>query len=184
MAHAVPARLDAHFGVDPPAADRAQALSPAAVPGDIRLSVYEDLSAIERDWRDFETHADCTVFQSFDWLATWQRHIGVRTGVRPAIVVGRDARAAFCSCCRCRCARPALRASSPGSARTCATTTRRCWRPDFAERFDRARFPVAVGRYHAVPAKQSRALQFDFINLTKMPAMVGAQAESDACAWA
>ncbi len=69
---------------------RAQALSPAAVPGDIRLAVYEDLSAIEQDWRAFEPHADCTVFQSFDWLASWQRHIGVRNGVRPAIVVGRD----------------------------------------------------------------------------------------------
>src|SRR5665811_2337324 len=86
MAQAVPARLDMHFGVDPPAADRTQARSPAAL-GDIRIAVYEDLSAIERDWRAFEPHADCTVFQSFDWLATWQRHIGARNGVRPAIVV-------------------------------------------------------------------------------------------------
>ena len=91
MAQAVPARLDAHFGVDPPAADRTQARSPAAALGDIRIAVYEDLSAIEQDWRAFEPHADGTVFQSFDWLATWQRQIGVRNGVRPAIVVGRDA---------------------------------------------------------------------------------------------
>ena len=90
MAQAVPARLDAHFGVDPPAADRAQARSPAAALGDIRITVHEDLSAIEQDWRAFEPHADCTVFQSFDWLATWQRLIGVRNGVRPAIVVARD----------------------------------------------------------------------------------------------
>src|SRR5664280_3473346 len=89
MAEAVPARLDMHFGVDPPAADRAQARSPAAL-GDIRIAVYEDLSAIERDWRAFEPHADDTVFQSFDYLATWQRHIGARNGVRPAIVIGRD----------------------------------------------------------------------------------------------
>src|ERR1039457_318121 len=89
MAQAVPARLDAHFGVDPPAADRAQARSLAAL-GDIRITVHEDLSAIEQDWRAFEPQADCTVFQSFDWLATWQRLIGVRNGVRPAIVVARD----------------------------------------------------------------------------------------------
>src|ERR1035441_691073 len=80
MAQAVPARLDAHFGVDPPAADRAQARSLAAL-GDIRITVHEDLSAIEQDWRAFEPQADCTVFQSFDWLATWQRLIGVRNGV-------------------------------------------------------------------------------------------------------
>jgi CelD/BcsL family acetyltransferase involved in cellulose biosynthesis len=89
MAQAVPARLDVHFGVDPPAADRAQARSPAAL-GDIRIAVHEDLSAIERDWRAFEAQADCTAFQSFDWLAAWQRHIGARNGVRPAIVVARD----------------------------------------------------------------------------------------------
>ena len=90
MAQAVPARLDAHFGVDAPVVHDAPALSPAATLGDIRITVHEDLSAIERDWRAFEPQADCTVFQSFDWLATWQRHIGARNGVRPAIVVGRD----------------------------------------------------------------------------------------------
>lgn len=89
MAQAVPARLDAHFDADP-AMERTQAPSPAAALGDIRIAVYEDLAAIEREWRAFEPHADCTAFQSFDWLATWQRHIGMRNGVQPAIVVGRD----------------------------------------------------------------------------------------------
>ena len=30
------------------------------------------------------------MFQSFDWLATWQHYIGARNEVTPAIVVGRD----------------------------------------------------------------------------------------------
>jgi hypothetical protein len=47
------ARLDAHFGVDPPVVDRAQARSLAGL-GDISIAVYEDLSAIERDRRAFE----------------------------------------------------------------------------------------------------------------------------------
>ncbi|MCC7346397.1 MAG: GNAT family N-acetyltransferase, partial [Variibacter sp.] len=34
--------------------------------------------------------ADCTVFQCFDWLAAWQRHVGARTGTTPVIVVGRQ----------------------------------------------------------------------------------------------
>src|SRR5665811_2193096 len=88
MAQAVPARLDAHFGVgDAPVVHDAPALSPAASLGDIRITAHEDLPAIERDWRAFEAQADGTVFQCFDWLATWQRHIGARNGVRPAIVV-------------------------------------------------------------------------------------------------
>ena len=56
-----------------------------------QLSVTSDLSALEREWRKFEQYADCTAFQSFDWLQTWQRCIGARRGMVPAIVVGRQA---------------------------------------------------------------------------------------------
>src|SRR5271169_2519289 len=90
MAHAVHARLDLGFGADRSAAD-APAKAASAFAGDVRISVHEDLSAVEQDWRAFERQADCTVFQTFDWLSTWQRHIGERTGVRPAIVIVRDA---------------------------------------------------------------------------------------------
>ena len=60
-----------------------------AVPPPIEFTIYESLSNVEGDWRAFEQQADCTVFQTFDWLSTWQRHIGARGGVRPAIIVGR-----------------------------------------------------------------------------------------------
>ena len=174
MAQAIPARLDAHFGVDPPAADDAPALSSAAVAGDIRLAVYEDLSAIERDWRGFEPHADCTVFQSFDWLASWQRHIGVRNGVRPAIVVGRDGAGAILFLLP-------LSVRSAGFARELAWLgSELCdyntplLAPAFSERFDRARFLSLWG--HITQCLQSNPrLRYDFISLTKMPEMVGAQ---------
>jgi CelD/BcsL family acetyltransferase involved in cellulose biosynthesis len=58
----------------------------------ITLSIHHDLSALETEWRDFEQHADCTVFQTFDWLATWQRHIGQNQRVKPTIVTGRQHR--------------------------------------------------------------------------------------------
>jgi hypothetical protein len=62
-----PWRQSAHrIGVDPPAADGAPALSPALVPGDIRFAANEDLSAVKRDWRAFDAHADDSVFQCFD----------------------------------------------------------------------------------------------------------------------
>jgi CelD/BcsL family acetyltransferase involved in cellulose biosynthesis len=75
----------------PPVVSDAPALSPAVSLDEIALAIYEDLAAIEQDWRAFEPHADCTVFQNFDWLACWQRHIGAREEVKPAIVVGREA---------------------------------------------------------------------------------------------
>jgi CelD/BcsL family acetyltransferase involved in cellulose biosynthesis len=174
MAQAVPARLDAHFGVDPPAADRSQALAPAATLGDIRIAVYEDLSAIEQDWRAFEPHADGTVFQSFDWLTTWQRLIGVRNGVRPAIVVGRDAAGAilFLLPLSVRPAGFARELTWLGSelcdynAPLLAAT--------FSARIDAKRFMALWGNI-ARCLQDNPRLRYDFIKLEKMPETIGAQ---------
>jgi len=61
----------------------------AAGPAPIAVSVHHDLAAIEADWRRFEATADCTPFQTFDWLSAWQRHVGSANGVTPAIVIVR-----------------------------------------------------------------------------------------------
>jgi CelD/BcsL family acetyltransferase involved in cellulose biosynthesis len=61
----------------------------------LMLSVHGDLAAIEEEWRTFERTAASTAFQSFDWLARWQRHIGNRQGTRPAVVLGRHANGAL-----------------------------------------------------------------------------------------
>jgi len=174
MAQAVPARLDAHFGVDPPVAERTQALAPAAAPADICIAVYEDLSAIERDWRTFEPHADGTVFQSFDWLATWQRLIGARIGVRPAIVVGRDASGSILFLLP-------LAVQAAGLARELVWLgTDLCdynaplLAPSVSERFDRARF-MTLWRDITDKLQSDPRWRFDFIHLRKMPEMVGAQ---------
>src|SRR5213079_2572766 len=69
---------------------------PSAVPqpavaerGAVTLSVHDNLADVEQVWRGFQETADCTPFQTFDWLSAWQRHIGARSGVTPAIVIGR-----------------------------------------------------------------------------------------------
>ena len=54
------------------------------------LTVYDDLAAAEVAWRGFQHSADCTAFQTFEWLSAWHRHIGARNGVTPCIVVARD----------------------------------------------------------------------------------------------
>src|ERR1700689_474901 len=59
------------------------------LPTQVRFSIHGELSAAEHDWRRFQERADCTVFQTYDWLDAWQKHIGLRHRVKPAIVVGR-----------------------------------------------------------------------------------------------
>jgi CelD/BcsL family acetyltransferase involved in cellulose biosynthesis len=63
----------------------------AAARRPVAIEIYDGLEAVEEVWRQLEASADCTVFQSFDWLSCWHRHIGRRLKVRPAIVVGRRA---------------------------------------------------------------------------------------------
>jgi CelD/BcsL family acetyltransferase involved in cellulose biosynthesis len=62
----------------------------AFVDSGLQLSVSHDLAALENDWRNFELQADGTAFQCFDWLATWQKHVGRLTGATPVIVTGRS----------------------------------------------------------------------------------------------
>src|SRR5689334_20659152 len=52
----------------------------AAARHSIELSLCEDISLLEPEWRRFELYADATVFQSFDWLSQWWRHIGAPAG--------------------------------------------------------------------------------------------------------
>ena len=63
--------------------------SRALAPAPISLSVHHDFAAVEADWRRFEGTADCTPFQTFDWLFAWQRHVGTAKGITPAIVIAR-----------------------------------------------------------------------------------------------
>jgi CelD/BcsL family acetyltransferase involved in cellulose biosynthesis len=57
----------------------------------MELTVHYELAASEPVWRELQAQAQCTVFQTFEWLSAWQRHVGARAGVTPCIVVARDA---------------------------------------------------------------------------------------------
>lgn len=52
-----------------------------------RIAVHAELAAVEALWRGFEDEASCTVFQRFDYLACWFRHLGTRARATPAVVV-------------------------------------------------------------------------------------------------
>jgi CelD/BcsL family acetyltransferase involved in cellulose biosynthesis len=73
--------------ISPPLA----ALEPADTSPSVRLDVHEELASLEQEWTAFQRSAACTVFQTFEWLAKWQQHVGNLRGTRPAIVLGRDA---------------------------------------------------------------------------------------------
>jgi CelD/BcsL family acetyltransferase involved in cellulose biosynthesis len=81
------------------AASSARASQAAADPAEVfrrrgaprlELTVTSDFAAVADEWRAFEQHADCTVFQSYDWLAAWLRHIGSRSIAETAVVIGRS----------------------------------------------------------------------------------------------
>jgi len=174
MTEAVYARVDALPAANArPATKRARARGQTA-PGGVSITIHDDLAAIERDWRAFERGADGTVFQTFAWLSTWQRCIGVHHGVQPAIAVGRDAAGAmlFLFPLSVRPVRMARELQWLGSdlcdynGPLLAST--------FAVMFDEA---AAAELWDAIAGKiQSHPrLHFDYVNLTKMPAVIGAQ---------
>jgi CelD/BcsL family acetyltransferase involved in cellulose biosynthesis len=74
--------------ISPPLAGTHPDFAESASGSDIDLKIHGDLAALEQEWKAFERHADCTVFQTFDWLAAWQRHIGARNKTVPAVIFG------------------------------------------------------------------------------------------------
>jgi CelD/BcsL family acetyltransferase involved in cellulose biosynthesis len=158
----------------PAAARRSGALR--QIPPRLDLRIASDLHAVEGEWRRFEGGADCTAFQTFDWLAAWQRHIGARQGARPVIAVGRysdgDADIAFILPL---CVMPGHLAR------------RLCWlgqdlcdynapllARDFSERVTSEQF-LAAWRELQVQMRCEPLLRFDWIELEKMPATLGTQ---------
>ena len=172
MAEAAPARLDAHFAADP-VAGRALTL-PAAGFGDIRLAVYDDLRAVEHDWRAFEAQADGTVFQCFDWLATWQRAIGARQGARPAIVVGRDGAGAILFLLPLAVRATGLARELTWLGSELCDYNGPLLAPAFSARVDRTKF-LALWQEITRSLQAQPRLCYDVIALSKMTDMVGAQ---------
>jgi CelD/BcsL family acetyltransferase involved in cellulose biosynthesis len=139
----------------------------------LELTVHDDLESIEQEWRQFADHADCTPFQTYEWLSAWCRHVGRRSRVRPAVVIGRGDNG-----------EPLFLfplAVEPGAVR---------WLTWLGSDLCDYNAPLLAKGYSArVPAEEfpalwrdiGRALQlrpghrFDLVALTKMPAMVGGQ---------
>ncbi|MFZ3225383.1 MAG: hypothetical protein WA230_07685, partial [Xanthobacteraceae bacterium] len=150
-------------------ADSSQELGP-----ELSVSIHTRLDDVEDEWRRFQQSAECTAFQSFEWLAAWQRHIGGHDGTVPIIVVGRfaDGATAFIL---------------PLAVETQRSVRRLCWlgqelgdynapllTRDFAQRVTPVHF-LALWRELLTRLQSDPALRYDWIEFEKMPQTVGVQ---------
>jgi CelD/BcsL family acetyltransferase involved in cellulose biosynthesis len=56
------------------------------------IDILADLGQAETIWREFEERQQShTPYQRFDFLASWQRQVGERDGLRPFVVITTDA---------------------------------------------------------------------------------------------
>jgi D-aspartate ligase len=139
----------------------------------VDLTIYTDLAAVEAQWRRFEAIADCTAFQAFDWLAAWHRHVGQRRNVTPVIVIGRSTDEMLFLL-------PLAIERGHGARRLAWLGHDLCdynaplLAPDFSRRippgYFRAIWEQVQDRLQADPS-----LRFDWIELEKMPEMIGGQ---------
>jgi len=142
---------------------------------DLSFSIHTRFDTVEDEWRRFEQIAECTPFQTFEWLATWYRHVGRRDGVVPAIVVGNvaDGKTAFIM---------------PLAVDLRLSARRLCWlgqelcdynapllARDFSRRVTSDRF-LALWRALQQQLQSDPQLRYDWIEFEKMPQTVGGQA--------
>jgi CelD/BcsL family acetyltransferase involved in cellulose biosynthesis len=143
--------------------------------GDVVVSIADDLTALERDWRAFEAEADATVFQSYAWLATWQRHVGAQQGVRPAIVSARAADGRMLFLLPLAIRRRAFVRELTWLGMDLCDYAGPLLAPDFSGVVEGDKFLTMWNRVTQALAKDPR-FAFDLIRLEKMPQSVGAQA--------
>jgi CelD/BcsL family acetyltransferase involved in cellulose biosynthesis len=154
-------------------APKARAASAHAARRAIALSLTRDIDALEDEWRAFEAVADCTAFQSFDWLARWCRHVGAAQGVRAAIVVGRGANGELEFLLPLAVTGSLVRRLTFLGDGLCDYNAP-LMAPEFSARLDAA---AARALWREIRALLQREPDFahDVIELTKMPAEVGGQ---------
>jgi CelD/BcsL family acetyltransferase involved in cellulose biosynthesis/glutathione synthase/RimK-type ligase-like ATP-grasp enzyme len=155
------------------AADHAGYLHEVA-PHHLGLRIYNDLAAVEEEWRRFERGADCTAFQTFDWLATWYRHVGARESTHLVIAVGRfgDGETAFILPLCVTPDRWTKRLSWLGQE--LCDYNAPLLTPDFSQRVAPEQF-LAAWRDLQAQMQRDPQMRHDWIEFEKMPQKVGGQ---------
>jgi CelD/BcsL family acetyltransferase involved in cellulose biosynthesis len=141
---------------------------------DIKFKICRSLESAESEWRHFEQFADCTAFQTFEWLAAWNRNIGSIAGVVPVIAVGYFANG--------ETALIIPLAVEPGRAvrqlrwfgQDLCDYNAPLLSPDFSHRISSARF-VALWHGLCAQIQSDPQTHYDLVDLEKMPQTVGSQ---------
>jgi CelD/BcsL family acetyltransferase involved in cellulose biosynthesis len=177
MPQAAPALLDTRL--DENAEVHTQASRAAAGPAsfarsDIVLSIHEEIAPIEPEWRAFARRADGTVFQTCEWLATWQRHIGARRGVRPAVVIGRDGSGRILFLIPLAVERKGFARKLTWLGAGLCDYNAPLLAPDFSVWVNRRRFQ-SIWSDIVLRLRSHPRLRYDYVDLCQMPETVGAQ---------
>ena len=138
------------------------------------FSLTSSLDAIEHEWRHFEQQADCTPFQTFDWLSTWQRCIGAPAAVTPAIVMGRLKNGELLFILPLAVEQTRFYRQLVFLGHTLCDYNAPLLAPEFSDVVSPAKF-AAWGRSILTFISQTAGYRHDVILLNKMPAMVGPQ---------
>jgi CelD/BcsL family acetyltransferase involved in cellulose biosynthesis len=134
------------------------------------IEIHDRLASVETLWRAFETSADCTVFQRFDYLAAWQRHVGERTHSRPLIVVMRGHGEEVLCLLPLALEGRTLRWLGQDNSDYCAPLLE----SDFERRIDAKTFPLLWAELCEALNREDM-FRFDIADLRKMPETVSGQ---------
>jgi CelD/BcsL family acetyltransferase involved in cellulose biosynthesis len=158
----------------PPLSSGSDTSSAASSASGIRLHIHGDLDEVGPQWKAFAENADGTVFQSFEWLAAWQRHIGRARATVPVIVLGHDGDGELLFLLP-------LAIDSTGLVRRLTFLgSQLCdynaplLAPQFADRISAERFVLAWREIVAL-LRTAPCFRFDLVDLQKMPEAVGGQ---------
>jgi CelD/BcsL family acetyltransferase involved in cellulose biosynthesis len=148
--------------------------SAASAVRDFAVTVYDDLTAVEPIWRGFQDEAVCTAFQTFEWLSAWQRHIGVRNGVAPCIVIVRDRDDGILMILPLAVQRAGLARELTWLGAELCDYNAPLLSPHGGERLEHAQFEAL---WHEVlrRVRENPRLRFDMVRLDKMPEMLRCQ---------
>jgi D-aspartate ligase len=144
------------------------------IPPHFSIQIFSELGAIEAEWRQFERTADCTAFQTFDWLATWQRHVGERRGARSVVAVGRFAEGDIAFILPLCLMRGYLARRLRWLGQDLSDYNAPLLAPDFSNRATPEDF-LAAWHELQVQMQCEPLLRHDWIEFEKMPETVGAQ---------
>jgi CelD/BcsL family acetyltransferase involved in cellulose biosynthesis len=141
---------------------------------EISFRIHKNFAAVEHEWRRFERDAEYTPFQTYQWLAAWHRHIGVRVGVVPAVVVGQfaEGETAFILPLAVDPRRPLRRLRWLGQD-LCDYNAPLLSR-DFSKRVSPSGFLALWRKLHS-KMQSDPQLRHDWIEFEKMPETVGIQ---------